>query len=85
VNAEAPGPRRDPSCLFCKIVAGEIPSTKVAEDDIDIKREEAHTVVDASYVRPVSFVPGYTYKLPFKLHVDTFSVDTPVQGGSTPK
>ena len=57
----------------------------VAEDDIEIKREEAHTVVDASYVRPVNFVPGYTYKLPFKLHVDTFSVDTPVKGGSTPK
>jgi histidine triad (HIT) family protein len=24
---------RDPDCLFCKIVAGEIPGTKVAEDD----------------------------------------------------
>ena len=24
---------RDPDCLFCKIVAGEIPSTTVAEDD----------------------------------------------------
>lgn len=24
---------RDPDCLFCKIVAGEIPSTLVAEDD----------------------------------------------------
>ena len=23
----------DPDCLFCKIVAGELPSTKVAEDD----------------------------------------------------
>jgi len=23
----------DPTCLFCRIVAGEIPSTKVAEDD----------------------------------------------------
>ena len=23
----------DPGCLFCRIVAGEIPSTKVAEDD----------------------------------------------------
>jgi histidine triad (HIT) family protein len=34
VNAEMPGPRRDPSCLFCRIVAGEIPSTKVAEDDV---------------------------------------------------
>lgn len=26
-------PRRDPSCLFCRIVAGEIPATRVAEDD----------------------------------------------------
>jgi len=25
-------PDRDPDCLFCKIVAGEIPSTRVAED-----------------------------------------------------
>ena len=24
----------DPDCLFCKIVAGEIPSDKVAEDDL---------------------------------------------------
>ena len=27
-------PRRDPTCLFCKIVAGEIPSDRVAEDDL---------------------------------------------------
>ena len=26
----------DPNCLFCKIVAGEIPSTRVAEDDLAI-------------------------------------------------
>ena len=25
--------QRDPTCLFCRIVAGEIPSTKVAEDE----------------------------------------------------
>ena len=29
----ASGRSRDPGCLFCKIVAGEIPSTTVAEDD----------------------------------------------------
>lgn len=28
--------RRDPSCLFCRIVAGELPSKKVAEDDLAI-------------------------------------------------
>jgi histidine triad (HIT) family protein len=28
-----PGAASDPDCLFCKIVAGEIPSTRVAEDE----------------------------------------------------
>jgi histidine triad (HIT) family protein len=27
------GGQRDPDCLFCRIVAGEIPSTQVASDD----------------------------------------------------
>lgn len=29
----APSRRRDPACIFCRIVAGEIPSNRVAEDD----------------------------------------------------
>lgn len=29
----APAHPRDPDCLFCKIVAGQIPSRKVHEDD----------------------------------------------------
>ena len=32
----APGTRRDPTCLFCRIVAGEIPSTRVADDELAI-------------------------------------------------
>jgi histidine triad (HIT) family protein len=32
-NAAGPGRQRDPECLFCRIVAGEIPSTRVGEDD----------------------------------------------------
>ena len=27
---------RDPGCLFCRIVAGEIPSTRVTEDELAI-------------------------------------------------
>ncbi len=38
--AADPAPRdpagRDPDCVFCKIVAGEIPSTHVTEDDLVI-------------------------------------------------
>ena len=30
----AAAPRRDPSCLFCRIVAREIPATRVVEDDL---------------------------------------------------
>ena len=34
MTAGSAAPRRDPSCLFCRIVAGEIPSTSVADDDL---------------------------------------------------
>lgn len=57
----------------------------VGEEDIEIRRDEAHTIVDAAYVRSVNLVPGYTYRMPFTLHVDTFSIDTPVPGKSAPK
>jgi histidine triad (HIT) family protein len=30
------GPIRDPDCLFCRIVAGEIPSVRVHEDELVI-------------------------------------------------
>lgn len=33
MSAERP---RDPSCIFCRIVADEIPSTRVAEDEVGI-------------------------------------------------
>lgn len=40
MSAADPGatrdPRRDAGCLFCRIVAGEIPSTMVAEDELAI-------------------------------------------------
>jgi histidine triad (HIT) family protein len=32
-DGHAPARRRDPECLFCRIVAGEIPSTQVVADD----------------------------------------------------
>jgi hypothetical protein len=57
----------------------------VGEEDIEIRREEAHTIVDVSYVRQVNLAPGYTYRWPFTLHVDTFSIGTAVPGRSTPK
>ena len=36
--------RTDPSCLFCRIVAGEIPATRVFEDDAAIAFLDIHPV-----------------------------------------
>jgi histidine triad (HIT) family protein len=33
VVSDTAAPRGEPACLFCRIVAGEIPSTRVAEDE----------------------------------------------------
>ncbi len=37
-------PDRDPECVFCGIVAGEIPSTKLYEDEEILAFEDIHPV-----------------------------------------
>lgn len=34
--------QRDPNCVFCKIVAGELPSRKVYEDDLVVAFHDIH-------------------------------------------
>ncbi len=52
-------------CIFCKIIAGEIPSTKIYEDD------EVLAFLDLSQA-----TPGHTLLVP-KQHVqDIFAYDT---------
>jgi histidine triad (HIT) family protein len=34
----------DPSCLFCRIIAGEIPATKVHEDDLVVAIDDINPV-----------------------------------------
>jgi histidine triad (HIT) family protein len=36
------GRSRDPDCLFCKIVAGDIPSSRLYEDDDVVAFEDIH-------------------------------------------
>jgi hypothetical protein len=45
----------------------------VNDDNLVIRREEKHTIVDASYKRDIVFVPGVKYSWPFTLHTDTFT------------
>jgi len=60
-----PGKNSDgASCLFCKIIAGEIPATKVYEDD---------TVLAFLDIRPVNI--GHTLVIPKAHHTNLY--DTP--------
>lgn len=56
---------RDPECLFCRIVAGEIPSNKVYEDelcyafsDIDPQAPTHFLVVPKAHIPSVSAIDG---------------------------
>lgn len=54
------GPRpRDPGCIFCRIVAGEVPSTTVAEDEAVIAiRDIAPRAPTHILVLPREHVPS---------------------------
>ena len=54
-------------------LAGEY-EVPVSESDFTITREENHTIIDGAYERAIELAPGFTYRWPFKWHVDTFSV-----------
>ncbi len=47
----------------------------LAADGVTVRRENInHTVVDGAYAKPIDLVPGFTYRWPFKFHVDTFAL-----------
>ncbi|WP_026912780.1 HIT family protein [Patulibacter minatonensis] len=55
---------QDPDCIFCKIVAGELPSLVVAEDDDTV------AFLD---VNPAT--PGHTVVIPKAHHRDLLTID----------
>ena len=47
----------------------------LADDGLTVRKENNnHTVVDGAYTKPIDVVPGFTYRWPFKFHVDTFAL-----------
>lgn len=54
---------RDPECIFCKIIAGEIPSFKIYEDD------SAFAFLD---INPIT--PGHTLVIPKNHHENLFEI-----------
>ena len=51
----------------------------LAEDEVTVKRETLHTIVDASYVKSIELFPGYIRPFTFTVHTDTFS-EAPMTG-----
>ena len=49
----------------------------VTDENLAIRRDDKHTIVDSTYTLPVDLFPGYTYPWPFTVHVDTFTVAPP--------
>jgi hypothetical protein len=46
----------------------------VSAADVSVSREDSHTRVDLSYVRPVDLAPGFRYPWPLSIHVDVISL-----------
>jgi histidine triad (HIT) family protein len=59
-----PDPDPDPDCLFCKIVAGEVPATIIDEDE--------HTV---SFMDINPATTGHSLVVPRKHSVDLFDIE----------
>ncbi len=49
----------------------------ISEDDLSVRREQFHTIVDASYSKQIDLAPGFSQPWRFEVHVDTFS-DAPM-------
>lgn len=61
----------------------EIPLT---EADVSVTTPQLkHTIIDLSYIRSVNLLPGFPYRWPFSLHVDTFTVPLPANEDLRPK
>jgi hypothetical protein len=48
----------------------------ITGEDLTLKTQASHFLVDGAYVRSVELVPGYTVAWPFTVHADVF-VDAP--------
>jgi hypothetical protein len=46
----------------------------ISDDNLTVRLDDTHTIVEAAYVQPVALAPGYTYQWPFSVHVDTIPV-----------
>ena len=46
----------------------------LAEDAVTVRRQDDHTLVDASYTQPVDLFPGFRYQWPFGFSIDSLTI-----------
>jgi hypothetical protein len=49
----------------------------LADEDLTVRKEQAHTIVEGSYMQPVDLFPGYSHTFPFTLHLDVPTATLP--------
>jgi hypothetical protein len=49
----------------------------VTDDNLQLRRQDKHTIVDISYVKDIDLAPSWKYPWPFTVHVDTYTVKPP--------
>jgi hypothetical protein len=64
------GGRTDPQLRDRVVELAGMYDEPVDPEAIDIRRNEQHLVIAASYTKPVSLFPGYEYQWPFRMNVD---------------
>jgi len=50
------------------------------EAALTVRRQDNHTLVDASYTQPVDLFPGFRYQWPFSFNIDTYAI-IPIKHG----
>jgi len=46
----------------------------LADDDVTVRHQDDHTLVDGSYKQLIDLVPGYRYPWLFTFSIDTFTI-----------
>ena len=45
----------------------------VTEENLSLRSEDHHTIVEGEYTREIELLPGFRYAWPFSFHIDTLS------------
>ena len=45
----------------------------VTDQDVSLRTEDHHTIVEGSYRRDIELLPGFKYAWPFSFYIDTLS------------